>query len=287
MSSELINQVLELTNAERAKAGFDPLKLNSQLVNAAQNHSQNMAEDDFFSHTGEDGSSVSDRVQDTGYQYSRLGENIAAGQKTAEQVVQGWMNSPGHRANILNPNFTEIGIGYVFLENDTGSVNYNYYWTQVFGNPLSNNNSGNSNQENVLEEENNNSTPIANDDVVEDNNQSPPVKNTDDNSSDVEKKQPISPPNNVDNDLTGEANNPVLTGGNDSVNFPANQVETPENQFTGNTWHNFQDIFNNSWLGNSLNNENSSEPMGIEYISDSNFEQDKNFLIKEHFNLVF
>lgn len=287
MSLELINQVLELTNAERTKAGFKTLKLNSKLVNAAQNHSENMAEDDFFSHTGEDGSSVSDRVQDAGYQYSRVGENIAAGQKTAEQVVQGWMNSPGHRANILNPNFTEIGIGYEFLENDTGSVNYNYYWTQVFGNPLSNNSSGDSNQENLVEEENNNSTPIANNDVVDDNNQSPPVENTDNNSSDGETEQPVLPTNNTNDDLTGEANNPVLTGGDNSVNFPVNQVETNDHQFTNNKWHSFQDIWNNSWLGNSLNNNNNYELIGIEFDSDSNFDSDKQMSIPEKSHSVF
>ncbi len=142
--TELINQVVELTNAERAKAGLQPLELDLQLVDAAQDHSGDMAQDDFFSHTGADGSSVGSRVTDTGYQYSTVGENIAAGQTTAAEVVEGWMNSPGHRANILNANFTEIGIGYEYLANDTGSVNYNHYWTQVFGTPL-NGNSGDSN----------------------------------------------------------------------------------------------------------------------------------------------
>ena len=135
MSSQLINQVVELTNQERAKAGLQPLTLNNQLTQAAQDHSDSMAVDDFFSHTGADGSSVGDRVRETGYNYSTAGENIAAGQRTAEDVVEGWMNSPGHRANILNPNYTEIGVGYELLENDTGSVNYNRYWTQVFGTP--------------------------------------------------------------------------------------------------------------------------------------------------------
>jgi hypothetical protein len=65
-----------------------------------------------------------------------VGENIAAGQTTPEQVVQGWINSPGHRANMLSNNYTEIGIGYEFLANDTGSVNYNHYWAQVFGKSL-------------------------------------------------------------------------------------------------------------------------------------------------------
>ena len=139
MSTKFIEQVVKLTNNERAKAGLPPLKLNNKLVNAAQDHSSDMAQDDFFSHTGADGSSIGDRVKGSGYQYSRTGENIAAGQPTPEAVVRGWMNSPGHRANILNPNYTEIGVGYEYLENDTGSVNYNHYWTQVFGTPLNNN----------------------------------------------------------------------------------------------------------------------------------------------------
>lgn len=142
MSLDLINRVVELTNIERAKAGLQPLTLNLQLADAAQDHSNDMAKDDFFSHTGADGSTVATRVRASGYEYANAGENIAVGQTTAEQVVESWMNSPGHRANILNENFTEIGIGYTYLENDTGSVNYNHYWTQVFGKPL-NNNSGN------------------------------------------------------------------------------------------------------------------------------------------------
>ena len=139
MSTQFIEQVVELTNIERAKAGLQPLELNNQLLNAAQDHSNDMAQDDFFSHTGADGSSIGDRVRASGYQYSTTGENIAAGQTTPAQVVEGWMNSPGHRANILNPNYTEIGVGYEYLQNDTGSVNYNHYWTQVFGTPLNNN----------------------------------------------------------------------------------------------------------------------------------------------------
>ena len=139
MSTQFIEQVVELTNIERAKAGLQPLQLNNKLLAAAQDHSNDMAQDDFFSHTGADGSSVGDRVKSSGYQYSTTGENIAAGQTTPAQVVEGWMKSPGHRANILNPNYTEIGVGYEYLENDTGSVNYNHYWTQVFGTPLNNN----------------------------------------------------------------------------------------------------------------------------------------------------
>lgn len=131
-----IYRVLELTNIERSKLSLSPLTLNTQLLNAAQTHTQNMAVQDFFDHTGKDGSSPGTRINATGYQYSSYAENVAAGSSTPEQVVQGWMNSSGHRTNILNPNLKEIGIGYYFLANDTGSVNYNHYWTQVFATSL-------------------------------------------------------------------------------------------------------------------------------------------------------
>ncbi|MGL5080178.1 MAG: CAP domain-containing protein [Microcoleaceae cyanobacterium] len=128
-----INRVLELTNDYRAQNAVSPLTLNAQLINAAETHSENMAVQDFFSHTGADGSSVGDRAQAAGYSSSFLGENIAAGYSTPESVVAGWINSSGHRANILNANFTELGVGYAYLDNDLGTVNYNSYWTQVFG----------------------------------------------------------------------------------------------------------------------------------------------------------
>ncbi|MEM7591047.1 MAG: CAP domain-containing protein [Cyanobacteria bacterium P01_A01_bin.83] len=191
MSTQLINQVLELTNAERAKAGLNPLRLDNQLSQAAQGHSDSMGEDDFFSHTGADGSTAFDRIKDTGYVYSTAGENIAAGQRTAQQVVEGWMNSPGHRANILNADYTEIGIGYEFLENDTGSVNYNHYWTQVFGTPLGNNSTGGNNQPTSVFEPNN--APVA---VEEDNN--PEVDQLNTGNSDA-------PKSNQEPDLVPEA----------------------------------------------------------------------------------
>ncbi|MBW4476674.1 MAG: pre-peptidase C-terminal domain-containing protein [Tolypothrix brevis GSE-NOS-MK-07-07A] len=128
-----INRVLELTNAQRLQAGLQPLTLNSKLNNSAQTHSEDMALRDFFDHKGSNGSSMGDRAKASGYNFSRLGENIAAGYATPEDVVQGWLNSPGHRANILNPSYREIGIGYYYLANDTGNVNQNFYWTQDFG----------------------------------------------------------------------------------------------------------------------------------------------------------
>ena len=127
--------VLRLTNAFRSKQGLAPLTLNQKLAEAAEGHSEDMATQDFFSHTGKDGDKLSDRVKQVDYGYRAIGENIAAGQATPEAVVEAWKTSPGHRANLLNAQFTEIGVGYYHLENDTGRVNYNRYWTQVFGKP--------------------------------------------------------------------------------------------------------------------------------------------------------
>ncbi|WP_373534286.1 CAP domain-containing protein [Microcoleus sp.] len=137
-NQNFIYKVLELTNIERSKLSLSPLTLNTQLLNAAETHSQNMALQDFFSHTGKDGSSFTSRITTTGYKFAdgAAAENIGVGYSTPEQVVEGWMNSSGHRTNILNPNLKEIGIGYYFLANDTGSVNFNHYWTQVFATSL-------------------------------------------------------------------------------------------------------------------------------------------------------
>ena len=126
-------EVLRLTNEFREKNGRKPLVIDQNLEKAADDHSKNMAQQDFFSHTGKDGSRPWDRAEDAGYESRFVGENIAAGYRTPEDVVQGWIDSPGHRANMLNPDYNEIGLGYYFQQNDTGSVNYNSYWTQVFG----------------------------------------------------------------------------------------------------------------------------------------------------------
>lgn len=133
--SPLLSQVLTLTNQYRQQNGLQPLTYNAQLGTAAQTHTRNMALQDFFSHTGLDGSQSWDRVTATGYTWSRVTENIGAGYRTAQEVVQGWMNSSGHRANILDPNVNQIGLGYYYLSSDTGVENWNYYWTQVFAKP--------------------------------------------------------------------------------------------------------------------------------------------------------
>jgi uncharacterized protein YkwD len=115
-------QVFDLTNQQRAQFGLAPLSLNLTLNDVAEKHSQDMAINNYFSHQGRDGSQPWDRMRSQGYSYSRAAENIAFGQPTAQDVVTAWMNSPGHRQNILDPNLKEIGVGY-----------YNGYWTQDFG----------------------------------------------------------------------------------------------------------------------------------------------------------
>ena len=124
-------QLLKLTNRERQKQGLAPLKLSAQLSRAAQLHGTDMAKNNYFSHTGRNGSNLGDRAKASGYKYSRVGENIAAGRSTAEGTMKQWMNSAGHRANILNPKFTEIGFGYA----NTSNSRYQHYWVQVFGTP--------------------------------------------------------------------------------------------------------------------------------------------------------
>ncbi len=128
-------QVVDLVNVERVSAGCAPLVVNPQLVSAAQGHSEDMAFNDFFSHTSSDGRSPWDRIRETGYRFSSAAENIAAGYSSASSAVAAWMNSSGHRANILNCRLEETGVGYYYLQNDTGQVNYRTYWTQAFANP--------------------------------------------------------------------------------------------------------------------------------------------------------
>ncbi|MEW2288097.1 CAP domain-containing protein [Streptomyces sp. NPDC047841] len=123
-ASGVTAEIVQLVNTERAKAGCQPLALNSTLTKAAQAHSDDMAAHQNMSHTGSDGSSPGDRITRAGYTWSSYGENVAYGYGTAQQVMDGWMSSPGHRANILNCGFKEIGVGLA----QPGS-----YWTQDFG----------------------------------------------------------------------------------------------------------------------------------------------------------
>ncbi|WP_394918422.1 CAP domain-containing protein [uncultured Robinsoniella sp.] len=117
-------KVADLVNQERAKAGLAPLEVKVNLQTAAQVRAKEIEKS--FSHTRPNGSSFSTVLAENGVDYRGSGENIAWGQRSPEEVMKGWMNSEGHRANILNKNFKYIGVGYHVNSNGTG------YWTQLF-----------------------------------------------------------------------------------------------------------------------------------------------------------
>ncbi|GAA6406244.1 CAP domain-containing protein [Blautia hominis] len=123
-NADFVQQVVNLVNQERAKAGLSPVTADTSIQAAAQVRAKEIEKS--FSHTRPDGSSFSTALTQQGVTYRGSGENIAWGQKTPEQVMNGWMNSEGHRANILNKNFTKIGVGY--HQNASGTN----YWTQLF-----------------------------------------------------------------------------------------------------------------------------------------------------------
>lgn len=116
-------RVAELVNEIREKNGLNKLILNSELSDVARLKSQDMKDNNYFSHTSPTYGSPYDMMTKFGIKYTFAGENLARGQKTPEQVVNAWMNSPGHRKNILSARYTQIGVGYVADGN---------YWTQHF-----------------------------------------------------------------------------------------------------------------------------------------------------------
>lgn len=120
---DFASQVVALVNVERAKHGLSALKVDAKVQQAALVRAKESAQS--FSHTRPNGSSFSTALTEAGVSYRRAGENIAYGQSTPQQVMNAWMNSSGHRANILNGNFTTIGVGYTV-------INGTAYWTQLF-----------------------------------------------------------------------------------------------------------------------------------------------------------
>jgi uncharacterized YkwD family protein len=122
-ADSMIMQVVDLTNAERRKAGLSDLKMDTYLSNVAQTKATDMQNKGYFSHTSPTYGSPFDMMRSFGISYRSAGENIAKGQKSAQQVVTDWMNSPGHRANILNSSYTHIGVGHTTSQN---------CWVQMF-----------------------------------------------------------------------------------------------------------------------------------------------------------
>ena len=136
----LENDVLTLVNQRRAtgavcggvsKPAVPALSLDTRLRCAARKHSKDMGSKNFFSHTGSNGSTFSQRITKSGYTWTAAAENIAAGQSTAAAVVDGWMKSTGHCNNIMSGTYKHIGVAYYYNVNAT----YDHYWTQDFGKP--------------------------------------------------------------------------------------------------------------------------------------------------------
>ena len=122
-NSQAVQQVIDLTNAERKKNGLPALTADAKLNSVAQAKSSDMQQNNYFSHASPTYGSPFDMMRDQGVSYKSAGENIAKGQRTPQEVVQAWMNSEGHRRNILNRNYTHIGVGF-----DPNG----YHWTQMF-----------------------------------------------------------------------------------------------------------------------------------------------------------
>jgi uncharacterized protein YkwD len=118
-----------LTNAAREKEEHPPLRLNDALTRAAQAHADDMAKRGYFSHESQDGSDMSARVERVGYTYRGIAENIAMGQRTPKDAMEGWLKSSGHRRNILEGSYRDLGVG---ISKDKKGI---LRWVQVFGTP--------------------------------------------------------------------------------------------------------------------------------------------------------
>jgi uncharacterized protein YkwD len=138
------DRVVELVNAARTEArscggqpfqAAGPLAMNPALRCAARVHSLDMVVRGYFDHVNPDGEDPFDRMERAGYSFFTAAENIAAGQPTPEEVVAGWLDSPGHCANIMGPDFVHIGVGHVATEASPESGQFPHYWTQTFGAP--------------------------------------------------------------------------------------------------------------------------------------------------------
>jgi uncharacterized protein YkwD len=132
----LLNRVNEARSQPRQCGNHDvnavdPLSWNCKLEDAARAHSKSMAELEFFSHTSPDGAEIGERVNNRDYRWSAVGENIAAGQNSVEEVVDAWLSSPGHCANLMSAKFTEMGAVRI----EAPGSQYSPFWTQVFARP--------------------------------------------------------------------------------------------------------------------------------------------------------
>ncbi|ETL45723.1 hypothetical protein L916_04238 [Phytophthora nicotianae] len=127
-SSDFHSEMLARVNKERAAEGLPPVCGNKKLLSSSQRHSDDMAQNNYMAHDGTDGSTMSQRITDTGYKWSAVGENVAAGQVDVQAVMDAWMHSPEHRENIMGE-YTMVGVSYAYNDN----TEYKHYWTQDFG----------------------------------------------------------------------------------------------------------------------------------------------------------
>lgn len=127
VDTSVAGRVIALTNAQRAAAGLSPVSANGALTAAAAAHSKDQAAHNTMTHTGSNGSTLGQRITAAGFGWRTIGENVAMGYGSADSVMNGWMNSPGHRANILKADFTSIGVAVAYAADGTP------YWTMDLG----------------------------------------------------------------------------------------------------------------------------------------------------------
>ena len=126
-------RMLDRINEYRALNELPPLALDPALMRAAMAHTHDMAENDVFDHTGSDGADLGARLERVAYRFRQAAENIAGGTASPERTVDRWMASSGHRQNLLDPRFRDVGVGYLDYPDDGGKVRYRHYWTVVLG----------------------------------------------------------------------------------------------------------------------------------------------------------
>ncbi|WP_234312967.1 CAP domain-containing protein, partial [Streptomyces griseus] len=125
-AARYVQDVVALANAERDRAGCGPLRVEARLSRAAQGHADDMAARDYYAHDNPEGRDGGDRITAAGYRWSAWGENIHKGPKTPERAMEDWMDSPAHRANVLNCSFRDIGVGVALTADGP-------WWVQDFG----------------------------------------------------------------------------------------------------------------------------------------------------------
>lgn len=130
---DVVAETIRLVNIQRAKHGLGPLAADPKLTEAARFHAEYMAKKDCFDHNCRGGPSFIERIGKAGYPYRRAAENIAAGMASPAGVVDAWMTSKGHRANILNPEVDEAGVGHFLLSQDGGKEKWRHYWVMTYG----------------------------------------------------------------------------------------------------------------------------------------------------------